>query len=207
MATLALPALFALAMVGFVALRKAGMARVLKPHQRSIGLGVAVTVVVSLLTVAGKVEDAGAGPSVNHAVFVLVPQMACFAASLALRKENEPVVAFWSVVWGYAMLAAQTFMCGYLSLAAGLVGVTIGVLLKGRMGYLIVIWALLCLATTASCLASDEEDGPRTAVAWAFVAAETASLLLVKLAHPALDADLPVAAAEAAADEEKGWQW
>lgn len=176
-------------MVAFTLMRKAGQARYLKGHQRSIALGVGITVALPSMANLGLLEPGfEAGISFKHAAFVLVPQAACFIASLVVRKENEAVVGGWTLVWMMAMAAAQTLMCGYLSLAAGLVGVVVGVMLRGRMGNLVLVWSLLCLAVTGSCLSGDETG---ETVAWAFVLAELATLLIVKIAHPLLDGDAP----------------
>ena len=206
MSNWALPAAFAGAMVAFTAMRKVGLARYLKGHQRSIAAGVALTVALPSLANLG-VLDAGfeAGTSFKHAAFVLVPQAATFIASLVLRKENEGVVGGWTFVWLVAMVAAQTLMCGYLSLAAGLVGVSVGVMLKGRMGYLVIAWSALCLAVTAACLSGDETGA---SAAWAFVLVELATLLIVKIAHPLLDGDAAeVSGAGGDLEHGAGWQW
>ena len=201
----ALPVGFALAMVGFTALRKLGYGRLLKGHQRSIALGVAVTVVAPTLANLGYLEpEVAAGHTVQHALYVLAPQAACFVASLVLRKENEPIVAVWSYLWFGAMLAAQTLMCGYLSLAAGLVGAAIGVMLKGRMGNLLLSWAVLCLAVTFFCLFADEGS---PAVGWIFVLVEVETLLLVKLEHPDEQQAGGGGAAAGGSDVELGWSW
>ena len=207
MSNWALPVGYALAMVGFTVMRKLGHGRMLKGHQRSIALGVAVTVALPTLSNLGFLEPGfEPGPTVNHAVYVLAPQAACFAASLVFRKENEAVVGAWAFLWFVAQTAAQTLMCGYLSLATGLVGAAVGVMLRGRMGHLVLSWAVLCIAVTGFCLFADEGS---TAVSWAFVFVEIETLLLVKLAHPALDADLPEAAqTQTAGDVELGgWSW
>jgi hypothetical protein len=186
----ALPISYIACMIGFTVLRKLGGGKLLKPHQRSIAIGVALTVMLTSASILGYLDEGfEASGHVNHALFVLLPQAACYFAALALRKETDVAIAGWSFMGVVAMVAAQTFMCGYLSLLVGISGATIGVMLKGRVGHLVMSYGVLSLIVTAFCLLSDTDEAKSATSPWVFVIVEVETLLIVKLTNPSIDGD------------------
>jgi hypothetical protein len=216
-------------MVAFTMARKAGLAHYLKPHQYSIALGSAWTVLLSFLGLFSDSAKAFLGASFfascrqqqtnfSHAVgdtlhfAVWVPTGCLYLSSLVSRKEIDLSPTGWLAGGFLALLCvAQLAGCGTsMSLALVMVSLILGgttaAMYKGRVALLMAAWT----GCTVACYLA-EEGGNAGPAPMLFVVCELLALLVVKIAHPALDGpgdvDLGNPSGGAAAASSGQWIW
>lgn len=150
---------FASTMVGFVALRKAGKAHLLMPHQTSIGLATGWVMLTSVLAAVG-VFDGFSPAQAQHVPLVFFPQQAVYATSLLLRGEvsdKQLFLAFSCLVGVVAIFLLRTGGSGAIDtdLLLCAVGATllVATMLPGvnqRIRCLLGLWAVLLLSPMAA---------------------------------------------------------
>jgi len=188
-ATLALPLAIAGTMVAFTLARKVGLAHFLKPHQYSIALASAWTVVLCLLAaVSASARALQVGGGLHFIVWV--PAAALYTSALSSRQEIDSSPTGMVMLTVLVIIAiAQLMGCGtamsnLVMVIGTLAAFGAGLKFRGRPGLLLLTWVGLGWSCWLG-ESGDESSASMLTVAW-----EVTALLVVKIATPLLDEHL-----------------